>query len=182
MEVVLLSLLFGIYLFIRYFVVDHETPAEKDRRRFQAGIDLIQLRRYEEAHAYFDSAVKAFPKSGLAYAYRGKCRLQLGNQHSALYDLTQALSLDNTVSSSYLDRGIAFFQLQLYQEAFREFDKAIWYSRGMEPDPLRWRAMVGIHLQRISQAEQDLRRAIELGDENSVYVLKQPPFTKVMLS
>ena len=42
MEVALIGFLFVMYLVIRYYVVDHDTPADKDRKRFQKGIDRGQ--------------------------------------------------------------------------------------------------------------------------------------------
>ena len=109
MEVALLLLLFIPYLVIRYYFIDHDTPAEKDRHRFRQGIELIQDRRLDEALAYFDGVVHQHPKSAVAYACRGKCHLKQDNYYSALYDLTHSLSLDNTLADCYLDKGIAFF-------------------------------------------------------------------------
>ncbi|MFC5408349.1 tetratricopeptide repeat protein [Larkinella bovis] len=182
MEVALIGLFFILYLFIRYFLIDHDTAADKDRLRFSEGIRLIQFHRYDEAFRFFDQAVAQFPKSSLAFAYRGKCHLRNQNIHSALYDLTQALSLDNTIPDSYLDRGIALYQLKDYAEAFKEFDKAVWYFRGQQADAIRWRALSRMQLEQFKMAEQDLIRALELGDENSAYLLKQPPFSNVIYS
>ena len=178
MEVVLLSLLFGIYLTIRYFLVDHDTLSDKDRKRFRKGLALVQSRHFTEAHRYFDDAVRQYPKSAVAYAYRGKCQLFLENYYSAIYDLTEAISRDNTLADCYLDRGIAFYNTNQFQQAFREFDKAVWHFRDEQPDAYRWRALVRIQLRQLPQAENDLRRAVLLGDENSFHLLLQPPFTR----
>ena len=182
MEVALLGLFFIFYLFVRYFVIDHDTAADKDRHRFAEGIYLVQLHRYHEAFHYFDKAVKQHPKSSIAFAYRAKCHLRNGNAYSALFDLTYALSLDNTIPESYLDKGIALYELNQFGEAFKEFDKAVWYFRGQQPDAIRWRAMARMQLDQYTQAQKDLLRAIELGDENSAYLLKQPPFSNVIYS
>jgi tetratricopeptide (TPR) repeat protein len=178
MEVALLSLLFVLYLTIRYYVTDHDTPADKDRKRFQKGIDLVQKRNMVEAHHYFDEAVRQHPKSAIAYAYRGKCQLAQQNYYSAIYDLTQAVSRDNTLAECYLDRGIAFYEIEEFQNAFREFDKAVWHFRDEQPDAYRWRALARIQVRQLPQAESDLRRAVSLGDENSFHLLLQPPFTR----
>ncbi len=178
MEVVLLSLLFVVYLGIRYFVVDHETPAEKDMKRFHSGLSLVKNRDFEAAFTFFDTTVRQQPKSAVAYAYRGKCQLMLGNYYSAIYDLTQAISLDNTLADCYLDRGIALYETEHISEAFREFDKAVWHFRDEQPDAYRWRAVARVKLNQVQQAESDLRRAVLLGDENSFYILQQPPFGK----
>jgi len=178
MEVALLCLLFIPYLVIRYYLTDHETPAEKDRRRLARGIGLLKSQEYEAALTFFDEAVQQYPKSAVAFALRGRCHLRQDNCYSALFDLTQALSLDNTLAEAYVDKGIALYQLNLFQEAFREFDKGVWHYRGKEPDALRWRAMARIRLRQLPQAEHDLNRAVNLGDENAAYLLKQPPFTR----
>jgi tetratricopeptide (TPR) repeat protein len=182
MEVALLVLLFIPYVVIRYYLIDHDTPSEKDRVRFAKGIQLIQARQYDEALSFFEQAVKEHPKSAIAFAMRGRCHLRQDNPYSALFDITHALTLDNTLAESYLDKGIALYNLNLFKEAFREFDKGVWFSRGQVPDALRWRALARIQLRQIPQAESDLNRAVELGDENAAYLLKQPPFTKAVHS
>ena len=178
MEVVLLSLFFVVYLTIRYYLVDHDTASDKDRKRFEKGIALTQNRDVTEAYAYFEDAVRQHPKSAIAYAYRGKCQLILENYYSAIYDLTEAISRDNTLADCYLDRGIALYYTEEYQQAFREFDKAVWHFHDEQPDAYRWRALVRIQLRQLPQAENDLRRAVALGDENSFHLLLQPPFTR----
>ncbi|MFD2569313.1 tetratricopeptide repeat protein [Spirosoma soli] len=178
MEVALLSLLFVLYLTIRYYLMDHDTPADKDRKRFRKGIDLVKNRDISEAHSYFDEAVRQYPKSAIAYAYRGKCQLAQENYYSAIYDLTQAVNRDNTLAECYLDRGIAFYQIEEFQNAFREFDKAVWHFRDEKPDAYRWRALARIQVRQLPQAENDLRRAVSLGDENSFHLLLKPPFTR----
>lgn len=178
MEVALLSLLFVLYLTIRYYVMDHDTPSEKDQKRFRKGIDLFHSRSIEEAHHYFDEIVRQHPKSAIGYAYRGKCQLAQENYYSAIYDLTQAISRDNTLADCYLDRGIAYYSIDEFQNAFREFDKAVWHFRDEQPDAYRWRALARIQVRQLPQAESDLRRAVSLGDENSFHILLQPPFTR----
>lgn len=178
MEVALLCLLFGIYLTIRYFFTDHDTASDKDLKRFQKGIDLYQKHAIPEAYMYFDEAVRQYPKSAVAYSYRGKCQLLQKNYYSAIYDLTEAISRDNTLADCYLDRGMAFYYTEEYPPAFREFDKAVWHFHDQQPDAYRWRALARIQLRQLPQAENDLRRAVALGDENSFHLLLQPPFTR----
>lgn len=178
MEVALLCLFFGIYLTIRFYLMDHDTPSDKDRKRFRKGIELAESRNFSEAFTYFDEAVRQHPKSAIAYAYRGKCQLVQENYFSAIYDLTQAINRDNTLADCYLDRGIAYYKTDEFQQAFREFDKAVWHFRDEKPDAYRWRALARIQVRQLPQAENDLRRAISLGDENSFHLLLQPPFTR----
>lgn len=178
MEVMLLLLLIGTYMTARYFFVDHDTAADKDRKQFAKGIELVSHRKYDEAFLFFDEAVRQHPKSAVAYGYRGKCQLIQQNYYSAIYDLTQALSRDNTLADCYLDRGIAYYHTQEYALAFREFDKAVWHFRDEQPDTYRWRALARMQLRQLPQAENDLRRAVSLGDENSFHILLKPPFSR----
>jgi tetratricopeptide (TPR) repeat protein len=178
MEVTLLGLLFAIYLVLRYYLIDHETASEKDQKRFQEGILLVKDRQIDTAFDYFNEAVQKHPKSAVAYAWRGKCQLLLENHYSAIYDLTEAISRDNTLAECYLDRGIALYRVEQFTEAFREFDKAVWHIRDERPDAYRWRAVARIELRQLAQAENDLRRAVMLGDEDAFQLLRQPPFTR----
>ena len=178
MEVAALGFVFIIYLVMRYYLIDHETASEKDTKRFQAGIQLVKDREIEAGFDFFNDAVQTYPRSAVAYAWRGKCQLLLDNHYSAIYDLTQAISRDNTLADCYLDRGIALYNVEQYTEAFREFDKAVWHIRDERPDAYRWRAVARIQLRQLSQAENDLRRAVLLGDENAFQLLRQPPFTR----
>ena len=178
MEVAVLGVIFALYLTIRYYLMDHETQAEKDLKRFRKGIELVKLRQFDDAFDYFTDAVRQQPKSAIAYAYRGKCQLGQENFYSAIYDLTQAISRDNTLADCYLDRGIAYYHIDEFQAAFREFDKAVWHFRDDHPDAYRWRALARIQVRQIPQAENDLRRAVSLGDENSFHLLLQPPFRR----
>jgi tetratricopeptide (TPR) repeat protein len=180
MEIILIVLLFIPYLILRYWLEDHDTQADKDRVRYREGINLLQVGESEKAFQYFDQAVKANPKSAVAYAYRGKCNLRDENYYSALYDLCQAISFDNTLADCYLDKGQAHMALQEFPEAFREFDKAVWFFRNKNADALRWRGLSRLRMQQIVQSERDFLRAFELGDEGSGYILSQAPFYKVL--
>ncbi|MDF7817515.1 hypothetical protein P1X15_07910 [Runella sp. MFBS21] len=181
METLLLILLLIPYLVLRYYLTDHDTPTDKERKRLLEGIQLYDNQAYAEAFAYFDKRIKEYRKSAIAYAYRAKCNLKEGNYFSAIYDSGQALSFDNTLADVHLDHGMAHYFLGEYNTAFLSFDKAVWFSRGNESNALRWRALARLKLHQLSQAEKDLSRAVELGDENAAYVLSQPPFGRKVI-
>ncbi len=166
------------YFIVRYYLADHDTPTDKERKRLTEGIALFEQQEYTKAYAYFDRRIKEYRKSAIAYAYRGKCNLHDNNLYSAVYDFSQALSFDNTLSDVHLHKGIAHYELKEFETAFLSFDKAVWFSRGEEPRSLRWRALARLKLHQLSQAEKDLSKAVELGDENAAYVLSQPPFRR----
>lgn len=181
MEIAILIPFFTLYIIIRYFVEKRETAAGNDIRRFAQGIELFKARKYKEAYAFFDTALQDFPKSALAYTYRGKCSLAEGNIHSAMYNFTQALSYDNTLAECYLEKGKILLGQQQYRDAFREYDKAVWFSHGNNPEILRERGIARMKVKLYRQSSADFSRAVELGDEESCNILMQPPFYGVPL-
>lgn len=182
MEIGLVALLFIPYLFLKYYLTDHETKAEKDTARYAEGILLFRDKHYEEAFKYFDEQVKLYPKSALAYAYRGKCNLQDENYYSALFDFSQALSFDNTLADTYIDKGKVHLALLEFGDAFREFDKAVWFYRNENPEAIRLRGVARLRMQQFVQSERDFMRAVQLGDEDARFILSQAPFYKVEFS
>jgi tetratricopeptide (TPR) repeat protein len=171
MESFLLILLLIPYMVFKYFLTDHETLAEKDRKWFAEGRDLLQKGQNDAAFEYFNSKAKQYPKSAVAYLYRGKSNLALGNLYSALYDFTQSSTLDNTIAECYYLKGLALFELQEYDASFREFDKAVWYYRSADAEAMRWRAIARWRIGQTDQAEKDLERAVVLGDEHAQQLL-----------
>lgn len=178
METFLLSFFLVIYIVVRYYTTDHDTASEKDRKRFADGIALFKTGDFSAALVYFDQKVKENRRSAIAYAYRGKCNLKEDNIYSALYDFAEALSFDTTLDDVHLNKGTVHYQLGEYNEAFLCFDKAVWFSRGEVSDAFRWRALARLKLHQHSQAERDLQKAVQLGDEDAAFVLSQPPFAR----
>lgn len=178
METFLLSFFLVLYIIVRYYTTDHDTPSEKDRKRLAEGIALFEAGRFSEAQVYFDQKVKENRRSAIAYAYRGKCNVKDDNTYSALYDFAEALSFDTTLDEVHLEKGTLHYQLGEYNDAFLCFDKAVWFSRGETPDAFRWRALARLKLHQHSQAERDLYKAVQLGDEDAAFVLSQPPFAR----
>lgn len=172
METVLLLLLSIPFLILRYYFHDHETAAEKDQRRFAEGIGLVQARQFDEALAYFTLMAQQFPKSATVHLFKGRCNLGLGNYYSALYDFSVSLTLDNTLAETYLGKGQAHYHLDEFQQAFLEFDKAVWHTRSANADALRWRAVARMAFNQLDPARQDLEKAAALGDENADFYLR----------
>lgn len=142
MDVIFVVPLVVSLLVLRYYLADHDTPIDKDRKRFTDGIALYEAGDYAKARAYFDQKIKENRKSALAYAYRGKCNLQAENLYSALYDFTEALSFESNLPDIHFERGKVHFQLDEYQEAYLAFDKAVWFSRGSHAEAMQWRTKV----------------------------------------
>ena len=171
MEIIVFGVFFAIYLTVKIYTTDHETPADKDRLTMAEGITYFQNNDFERAFFYFDSAIKNNSKSAIALGYRGLCNLKFENYHTAIYDLTQSMKFDNTLYEFQLGRGRAHYELEEWQEALVQLDKAVWYSHRKNIDALRWRAIVLLKIDKKQKAKSDLEMAMKLGDEESARLL-----------
>ncbi|RDB03147.1 tetratricopeptide repeat protein [Runella aurantiaca] len=154
MDALIVVPLVVILFFLHYYLTDHDTPIDKDRKRFAEGIALFESGDYTAAYAYFDQKIKENRKSALAYEYRGKCNLEDGNLYSALYDFTEALSFDNTLVEVHLKKGLVHYELGEWNNAYLSLDKAVWFSRGENADALHWRTVVYQQLHPAGATEQ----------------------------
>jgi tetratricopeptide (TPR) repeat protein len=151
-----LTLMFFNWLEQKFF-------AFRDREKLEDGEKMLQEKKYAEA--------QAFPKSPKAFMFRGQANLGLENYYSALFDFEQSISFDNTVAESYVWKGKALYKLEEYDQAFLEFDKADWYYRSENAVALRWRGMARYCIGQIENSVNDFKRAVELGDEDSDFIL-----------
>ncbi|MFT4031205.1 MAG: hypothetical protein QM669_02185 [Siphonobacter sp.] len=172
METFVLILLFIPYLIIKYFTDDHDTAADKDRKRFSEGIELVQNKQYEEAYAFFTLLVNRYPKSAIAHLYKGICNYYLSNYYSAIYDFTRSASFDNTLWEACLYKGMSHLELGEITTAFLELDKAVWHTRSENPNVLRFRGEAHFRLHHYDSARLDWEKAAQLGDENAAYLLQ----------
>ncbi len=173
MEVFVLFVLLLGCLFVKAAFFKPNDPTSKDAKKLKPGIELVKARQYQKAFDYFNQVLKEKPNSALAYAYRGRCNLALNDLYAAIFDCTEAVSYDHCIAEAYLVKGIALFELEMYKEAFLEFDKAVWYAR-KDGETYRWRALTRVKLGLKDKAYEDFTKAIELGDEHANYYLQKP--------
>jgi tetratricopeptide (TPR) repeat protein len=179
MEVFALFILFLGCLFIKAVLFKPNDPTSRDEKKYKEGIDLVNTKRYEEAFHYFNEALKVNAASGLAYAYRGKCNLYLNDLFAAIYDSTEALAYDHCIADAYLVKGTALFELEMYKEAYLEFDKAVWYAR-RNGEAYRWRALCSAKLGLTEKIHADFAKAIELGDEHANYYARKRGLIEIL--
>ena len=159
-----LTLMFFNWLEQKFF-------AFRDKEKLEDGEKLLQEKKFAEAQIFFTDKLKLFPKSPKAFSLRGQANLGLENYFSALFDFEQSISFDNTVAESYVWKGKALYKLEEYDKAFLEFDKADWYYRSENAVALRWRGMARYCIGQIENSINDFKRAVELGDEDSNFIL-----------
>lgn len=85
-----------------------------------------QMERYEDALADLDKALEQEPHFPQAYAARGALYLTLDRPASAVEDLKRAIELGLTDDPTvYLNLGLAYFHLDIYDAAEANFRKAL---------------------------------------------------------
>lgn len=173
MEWLLLLFFLPFVLTIMFFNwLEEKFFSFRDREKLGEGEVLVEEKKYFEAQLFFSEKLKYFPKSAKAYFLRGKCQFHLENYYSALFDFEQSISFDNTIAESYVWKGKTLYKLEEFDKAFLEFDKADWYYRSENPVALRWRGMARYCVGQVENAIHDFSRAVELGDEDSAYILR----------
>jgi len=152
------------------------SPGHREKKELAQGIWLFEQNQMEDAFRFFDQKIKNGRKSSMTYLYRGRCNARLDNLNSALFDLTTALSYDNSVVEVYVERGRIYYSLGEIEKAYREFERAFFYSKGRRADILRYKGLTLIEKGQYFQAARFLTKAVELGDEEANLVLMAPPF------
>lgn len=172
MEVFLLVVLMVGWVLFRILRGDAVSPHTRDRKKMDFGIRLYRQKRYEESLGFFEKMVRDFPKSAVAWNYKGKNELALGRPFDALMSLATCQQIDVRYGESYLDRAKALIALSDWESAWIEADKACWHLRN-QGEPLRLRGFLHQKLGRLDKAAEDWKEAIKLGDEDAQYMLQQ---------
>lgn len=139
--------------------------------QLEAGEKMLEAKQYVQARDFFAYKLNDFPKSARAYYGRAYANFHLKNYFSALYDIEESISFDNTVADAYLLKGKILYYLEEYDQAFLEFDKADWHYRNENPVALRWRGIARFQLGQRRLAIDDFNKAVALGDEDANYIL-----------
>ncbi len=85
------------------------------------GILLLIAERLEEANGDFVEAVRLDSQDPAAYSYLSRCSRILGEYEKALSAAQRGLDVDNNYVDLYLNRGMAFYYLELFQDAISDF-------------------------------------------------------------
>ena len=161
MEILITTAIISYIVYLRYYA-DLRTNADKELAQLQIGVKLYDAGQFESAYAYFDQTLRDHPQWSVAYLYRARCQLKLGDAEAALADLRTGESYDDTVVDIHVEIGRILFDHHAYEAAFAEFDKAVFHSQGREAMPYYWRGLTRQKLHQPQEAQHDLDRAIAL--------------------
>jgi tetratricopeptide (TPR) repeat protein len=89
------------------------------------GNALYGLKRYEEALAAFEQAIRLDPNDASTYHGKGIALGGLKRYEEALAAFEQAIRLDPNNPTYHANKGIALFKLERYEEALIAYEEAI---------------------------------------------------------
>ncbi len=165
MEILITVAIISYIIYLRYYA-DLRTESDKELDQLQVGVKLYNGNKIESAYKYFDEVIREHPQWSVAYLYRARCHLKLGDTEAALTDLRTGESYDNTIADIHIEIGGILYDRHDYDAAFAEFDKAVFHSQGRDAMPYYWRGRTRQKLGQLSEAEQDLEQATVLEERS----------------
>jgi tetratricopeptide (TPR) repeat protein len=156
LELLTVTSFVGYIIYLRYYA-DQRSNAEKQADQLREGITLYENDQLAAALMYFNQAIQAQPKLGVAYLYRARIYQTLGDTQAALKSLETAKSYDDTISDLHLETGRIHYGLGDYITAFQDFDKAVFH--GARAEAYHWRGLTRQQTGQPKEAAQDKAKA-----------------------
>ena len=125
------------------------------------GLPTYILGQYHQAVKDFDEAISLNSQDPDAYYNRAHALFMLHQLERAIADYSQAIQLDPDNGERYIGRGAAYFERGAFQNSIDDFDQAIRLDD--YPHAYANRAVSYIRLGKYAEAEEDIKRAQELG-------------------
>ena len=88
----------------------------------EEGLKFYEQKRYDDAKKAFDEVIKMNPNNDIAYTYRGKCWYI---KKYGISDFDRAIEINPSNADAYNARGIAYMELENYEQGISDFNKAI---------------------------------------------------------
>lgn len=164
MELLMTVAIISYIIYLRYYA-DLRTESDKELAQLQVGVKLYKNGQIGSAFQYFDQQIRQHPQWSVAYLYRARCHLKLGDTEAALADLETGESYDNTVADIHTETGQILYNQNEFYKAFSEFDKAVFHAQGRDAMAYYWRGRTRQKLNQPQEARHDLDRAIELEEQ-----------------
>ena len=118
-------------------LADAEKAAALDDQSWKSymlcGIIRLMAEKVREAEADFVKAIRLDPSKLSAYSYLAKCNQAAGDYEKALTAAQKGIDLDHNYVDLYLDRGLAYYYMGLYQDAISDFTIVIMRRNELSP-------------------------------------------------
>jgi WD40 repeat protein len=110
---------------VQVWQVNITPPQESKEQWLQQGNSYSQAKRYEEALAAYEQAIRLDPNFARSYLNMGNALYNLGRYKEALQAYEQAIRLDPNFARSYHNLGDVLSQSGQYEEAYSSYKKAL---------------------------------------------------------
>lgn len=115
--------------------------------------------RYTKAILNCNEAVKLNSKSVRGYLYRGALKYLSRSFTYAIYDLTEAINLDQTCSLAYFNRALCYEQIKNYKNALKDFSIVLLLGDYLKFKVLINRGLLYFHTKDYFNALNDFKMA-----------------------
>ncbi len=125
-------MLASVFLIFVTAVVPWQTEivVRQSEEHFARGVALQQRNELQGAREAYEAALRLVPRRIDALSNLGVVHARLGQYEQAIKHYTQALAVDASQPAIGLNLGIAFFQIQRFDQARRELARVV----AAEPD------------------------------------------------
>ena len=131
------------------------------KQSYSLGMEFYKGGQKELARKKFDDIVRARPKDGEGYFFRGLASAELNEYDLAIEDYDAAIKLQPGHVASYTGRALAYIKLRDFRRAIADCDAALKLKKDYV-DAYRLKAIAEAKDGRFSQAVQDCDKFIAL--------------------
>ena len=142
-----------------YYLPD--TSQKTKEQWLEEGNNLYVLKRYEEALAAYEQAIRLDPNDALAFYNKGGALIELKRHEEALTACEQAIRLDPNDALAYSRKGYTLYELKRYGEALAACEQAIRLDPNLA-DAYTNKGFALINLKRYEEALVACEQAIRL--------------------
>ncbi|HEX2910177.1 MAG TPA: tetratricopeptide repeat protein [Chloroflexia bacterium] len=134
---------------------------------YNLGITWESMGNFENALHSYNKAIELEPHDAEAYFRRGGVWFQLEDFEKTLADATKTIELHqgNILTGPYIARGLALYRLERYQEALKDFNKALEADPREAAEAFFYRALVYIDIGQALPARADLQAYLTMTED-----------------
>lgn len=141
------------------------TNSAKASEAVKRGEALHTDKKYDQAIAEFDAAIKLDPSNTEAYRLRGRSKREKGDLQGALRDFNKALEIEPNSSRTFLGRGLTYEKLGDSKSAISDYTRGIQLEPNY-PNGYSYRGHLKIDLKDFKGAISDYDSLISLEPNN----------------
>jgi WD40 repeat protein len=151
---------------VQIWQVSLQTPQESKEQWLQEGNVYYQAKRYEEALAAYEQAIRLDSNYARSYQSEGEALTKLQRYEEALATYDQAIRLDPKNARSYHNKGVVLSILARYREAQKTYEQALRLAQALgdviaERNELQALGNLHTSMGQLEEAERYYREARE---------------------